>query len=90
MLKTVTIRVSGKVQGVWYRQGTREKARELGITGVVRNRPDGTVWITATGTDKQLEDLITWCHSGPPKARVMQVETSPEILQEFESFEILR
>lgn len=89
MLKTVTIRVSGKVQGVWYRQSTREKARELGITGVVRNRPDGTVWITATGTDNQLEDLITWCRSGPPKARVMQVETSPETLQEFESFEIL-
>lgn len=90
MLQTLSIVVSGKVQGVYYRQSTREKARELGITGYVQNMPDGTVLIIATGTAEQAEALIKWCYSGPPRADVELVTATPIPLQTFEYFSIRR
>lgn len=90
MLQTISIVVSGKVQGVYYRQGTREKARELGITGCVENKADGTVFILATGTEEQLQSLVTWCHTGPPRAAVKNVLVEKQNLQTFESFFISR
>jgi len=86
----MTIHVIGKVQGVWYRQGTKEKAEELGITGTVQNLPDGSVYIIATGMPAQLESLVSWCRMGPPRARVLSVETTDAGPQVFESFTILR
>ena len=82
--------MSGKVQGVWYRQGTKDKAQELGITGTVQNLPDGSVRIMATGTPNQLESLVSWCRTGPPRAKVLSVETTDAEPQVFESFTILR
>ncbi|MEI9808619.1 MAG: acylphosphatase [Bacteroidota bacterium] len=73
MLKTVSIIVTGKVQGVFYRQSTKEKATSLHITGEVKNMPDDTVHIIATGTGEQIEQLVSWCKQGPPKARVASV-----------------
>ncbi|HEX4875864.1 MAG TPA: acylphosphatase [Chitinophagaceae bacterium] len=89
-MKTLSIIVTGKVQGVWYRQGTREKAISLGITGVVRNEPDGSVFIIATGTDAQLEDFISWCRQGPPRAQVNNLEVKDLPLQHFDKFVIER
>lgn len=89
-MKTLSIIVTGKVQGVWYRQGTREKAISLGITGVVRNEPDGSVFIVATGTDAQLEDFISWCRQGPPRAQVNNLEVKDLPLQKFDKFVIER
>ena len=90
MLKTVSITVSGKVQGVYYRQSTKEKARELNITGEVRNMPDDSVSIIATGTVEQLDQLIEWCSIGPPRARVMGVVTKELDLRVFEKFNVVR
>jgi acylphosphatase len=90
MQKTISIIVSGKVQGVYYRQSTKEKARELNITGEVRNLPDDSVSIIATGTAEQLDQLIEWCSIGPPRARVMGVVTKELTLQAFEKFNIVR
>ncbi|HVZ56206.1 MAG TPA: acylphosphatase [Chitinophagaceae bacterium] len=87
---TYRLLVTGKVQGVFYRQSTREKARELGLTGTVRNLPDGRVEIIATGTQTQLEQLRTWCRQGPPRALVTDIEASPLPLQSFDSFTIIR
>jgi acylphosphatase len=90
MLKTISLVVHGKVQGVFFRQSTREEALRLGITGHVRNASDGTVRITATGTEDQLHALAEWCRTGPPRARVEKVEIaslSPEL---FSSFRIAR
>lgn len=90
MQKTISIIVSGKVQGVYYRQGTKEKAVELGITGHVKNLRDGTVHIIATGTAEQLLLLTEWCKIGPSKAIVKSVQTTELPRQEFESFAIVR
>lgn len=68
------LRVKGRVQGVFYRQTTKEKARELGIKGWVANVVDGSVAIEALGYGPALEELISWCRQGPPSAKVDSVE----------------
>jgi acylphosphatase len=75
---------------VYYRQCTKEKAIELGITGHVKNLRDGTVHITATGTEEQLSLLKEWCRKGPANAVVTTIETSELTLQEFNGFAIVR
>ncbi len=90
MLHTISIIVNGKVQGVFFRQGTREKAVELGITGYVQNQPGGTVFILATGTTEQLDTFTRWCRQGPPRANVSGIQTAMEELQLFDSFSIRR
>lgn len=90
MQKTITILVKGKVQGVFFRQSTREKALSLGITGRVRNQPDETVLIIASGTTAQLSELAQWCCEGPPKARVTAVDVNEIPTQQFDSFTIER
>jgi len=66
--------VHGRVQGVFFRASTEEKARSLGITGWVRNCPDGKVEIHAEGPREPLDQLIAWCHVGPPRAEVQKVD----------------
>jgi acylphosphatase len=88
MLQTISIIVRGKVQGVYYRQSTKEKAIELNVTGIVRNLPDGAVHILASGTDDQLNALIEWCWQGPRRARVTDVQHEICALQPFDSFKI--
>lgn len=90
MLVTYSIIVSGKVQGVFYRQSTREKATTIGITGTVENLSNGEVKIIATGTKEQIETLIQWCRQGPPKAIVTTVEIAELPLQSFGQFSIKR
>ncbi len=88
-LARVHIYVSGRVQGVFYRSNTRRKALELGITGWVRNLPDGRVEIVAEGEREKLLSLIEWCRRGPPLARVEDLEVIWEKPRgEFESFTI--
>jgi len=90
MLQTIEINVSGRVQGVFYRQSTKEKAVELGIKGKVMNLDNGNVKIIATGTKEQLNKLIDWCKTGPPKARVTNVDVQELPLRSFEDFSIVR
>jgi len=67
---TCTIRVRGRVQGVYFRGSTAEEARSLQLAGTVRNLQDGSVEVVATGPRERLERLIDWCRRGPPAARV--------------------
>jgi len=72
--------VSGKVQGVWFRAATCERALALGLRGHARNRDDGTVEVLAAGEPAALESLAQWLRTGPPLARVEGVsraEASP-------------
>lgn len=70
----VEMKISGRVQGVWFRGSTLERARQLGVTGWVRNLPDGRVEVTAEGTRARLMDLLAFCREGPPAARVDDVD----------------
>lgn len=90
MLQTIKILVTGKVQGVFYRQATREKARELGLSGQVRNLENGEVEIITTGTESQIEQLVTWCFQGPPRAIVTHVQKHPLPAQRFSDFYIIK
>jgi acylphosphatase len=90
MLKTVSIKVSGKVQGVFYRQSAKEKGLQLGINGKVMNLDNGDVHIIATGPGEQLEKFIEWCRQGPSRARVSQLTVEETSLQQFNSFHIER
>lgn len=90
MLQTISITVSGKVQGVYFRQSTKEKAVLLGLTGFVKNLPDKTVHVTATGVKELLDELVAWCRQGPPHAQVMDVLVQELPLQLFEKFSIQR
>jgi acylphosphatase len=74
-IKRVVLIVHGRVQGVFYRDSTMRKARELGLTGTVRNLPEGSVEIVAQGPGPALDDLILWAHEGPPAAVVSEVQT---------------
>lgn len=90
MQKTISITVSGKVQGVNYRASARDVATELGVLGYVRNLSNGDVYLVATGNEEQLQKLIKWCHRGPAPARVIDVVTTELPAQLFDSFAILR
>jgi acylphosphatase len=65
--------VSGRVQGVWYRESCRREAERLGVGGWVRNRPDGRVEIEAEGPRSAVDALLTWATHGPPRAIVDRV-----------------
>lgn len=76
MKKQIRIKVTGKVQGVFYRKYTYQKAAELGITGFVKNMPDDSVYIEAYGDDDVLSLFVDWCYTGSPKAQVENVEVN--------------
>jgi acylphosphatase len=90
MIQTISIQVIGKVQGVFFRQSTHDKAVQLGITGWVQNQPDGSVYITATGEPEQLDELLAWCRQGPPKAQVVKVQVQQFPPELFDGFYIRR
>lgn len=70
--------VTGKVRQVGFRDFTVRKARELGVTGWVRNRADGSVEIMAAGNDDAVAALVEACREGPPLARVDNIESYAE------------
>jgi acylphosphatase len=74
-MRRIKIVVQGRVQGVFYRDSTRRKAKELGLVGTVRNLPDGSVEIVAEGPTADLEALVQWCRLGPPAAEVKDART---------------
>jgi acylphosphatase len=90
MLKTINILVTGKVQGVFYRQSARQLAHELGISGTIKNCADGSVNIRATGTGVQLEHFTNWCRKGPARAVVAEIIIESVSLVEYTGFVIIR
>lgn len=81
--------VSGKVHGVFFRAHTAERARELGITGWVRNWPDGRVEAVFEGEKEKVKEMVEWTKKGPPVARVNNIDIEWQEYQgEFENFEI--
>ena len=89
MKKFVKIKVFGQVQGVCFRENTKRKAIELGLVGLVCNESDGTVYIEAEGEEKDLKELIKWCHQGPKFAQVERAEVEEhDELKNYSEFKI--
>ncbi len=87
----VHLRIEGRVQGVFFRASAQEEAGRLGLKGWVRNFPDGSVEVVAEGERKKIDDLVGWCHHGPPGARVNNVRLQWDDFQnEFPDFRIRR
>ncbi len=83
-----SIRISGHVQGVFFRAETQQMARELKLTGWVRNNDNGTVQIHAEGDEASLKELEEWCNHGPSGAQVDSVICVDANDEGCESFEI--
>ena len=70
--------MSGRVQGVFYRDSCRQMARRLGVRGSVRNRHDGSVEVVAEGDRDAVDMLLAWCREGPPRANVTGLAITDE------------
>lgn len=87
-VKHLDIRVTGMVQGVFFRASTLRMARELGVTGTVRNEIDGSVFIEAEARDTVLKRFVDWCRHGPANARVRRIETEESEPRGYREFTI--
>ncbi len=73
-MKAVAVRVSGSVQGVYYRASARLEGERLGLRGWIRNERDGGVTLHLQGDPAVVDAMLGWCRLGPPAARVSRVE----------------
>ncbi len=80
--------ISGRVQGVFYRASTRDKAVELGLSGWVRNLPDGRVEALFQGDEEKVKEMIAWCERGPSYSSVSNIDVEfgevSDLMQGFE------
>ena len=77
----VRIRVTGRVQGVWFRASAEREAARLGVAGFARNERDGSVVVEAEGLAVAVDAMVAWCRVGPPRAEVVgaTVESLPPL-----------
>jgi acylphosphatase len=84
-----TLRIKGRVQGVFFRQSAKLEAVRLGLTGWIRNCPNGEVSATAEGARDRVGEFVAWCRIGPPHARVSEVEVRESAATgEFSEFQV--
>ena len=88
MNKLVKLIIRGKVHGVGFRFSCMEAAYRFSVSGFVKNKSDGSVYIEAEGTEENLNRFIEWCHKGPTWARILKVEVEYGDLKNYKSFEI--
>lgn len=86
----MSIKIDGKVQGVFFRASTKEKADELNLKGTVRNEANGSVYVEVEGIDKDLETFIAWCKHGPRLARVERCDVTENKPKGFTNFTITK
>jgi acylphosphatase len=88
--KRVQLIVRGRITGVFFRAATQREARRLGITGWVRNRPDGNVEIVAEAEEDAIREMVSWAQHGPSAARVDDVDVRwRSYTGEFSDFRIV-
>lgn len=88
MKKHFKLKITGKVQGVWYRASAKEMANQYNVNGFVKNMEDGSVYAEVEGNPLDLKRLIDWFWKGPEQARVNQVFVQEGPISGFDSFEI--
>ena len=89
-MRRVRARVSGRVQGVFFRTSCAERAEALGLSGWIRNASDGAVEVVFEGEDAGVKAMLAWCREGPPNAQVDGVEVVAETPTGAEGFRITR
>jgi acylphosphatase len=88
-LERAHVLVSGQVQGVFFRDSTRQKAEELGLAGWVKNVPDGQVEALFEGPSESVREMVDWCKEGPQRASVENVDVDFESAGgDLETFEV--
>lgn len=88
-IKRVHAFISGWVQGVFYRSSTKSEAMSMGLTGWVRNLPDGRVELVVEGAPSTVDKLLQWCYKGPDYSRVDKIEVQEETpTKEFDDFSV--
>ncbi len=86
----VYVIIYGKVQGVWFRYNTKNKANELGLYGWVKNIDDDKVEAVFEGEEQKIYSIIEWCSKGPPKAKVNKIEIfKKKYEKEYNNFSII-
>jgi acylphosphatase len=81
--------VSGRVQGVWFRDSCERVASDHGVAGWVRNLPDLRVEAALEGAPAAVDAVVAWCHDGPPRAEVRSVEVTDEPPEGETSFRVI-
>ena len=87
-MKCIHIIVSGRVQGVFFRDNARKKALELGLKGYAKNLPDGNVEVVAQGDEEKINELVEFIRKGPGIARVEDMRIRQKEPENFKNFEI--
>ena len=87
-MRTVSIHVTGRVQGVFFRKYTIAAAKKFGIVGFVKNTSNGSVYIEAEGSKAVIIEFIKWCHKGSPASKVEKVEITELTLVNYSGFKI--
>ena len=87
-MKTLKIKVTGTVQGVFFRKFVKENADELGVRGYVRNMEDGSVEIVIEGRDERVNEMLARCKKGPSHSEVSEVEVEEIKHQGFDGFKV--
>jgi acylphosphatase len=89
-MQTVHLIISGKVQGVFFRETSRKIAEKLNIKGWIKNIPEEKVEALITGDEKNVSDFIKWCKTGPERAQVKEVIVTKQPETFFDKFEVKR
>ncbi len=84
------VRVRGRVQGVWFRAWTKAEAEARGLSGWVRNEPDGSVAALIAGPEEAVRAMVAALHGGPPRARVDAVEVEAAEAPEVSGFHVVK
>jgi len=88
-MKCLHIIISGRVQGVFFRQNAKNKALELGLKGYARNLEDGTVEVVAQGDEIKLKEMVEFIRKGPGISKVNDIKMRSKELENFNNFEII-
>ena len=89
-MKAIHLVIHGRVQGVFFRKCTFDKANEIGLKGMVRNLPNGDVEIVVEGDENMLKEFVKWCYKGSPASKVEKIELIDVAIFGYEKFAIER
>ena len=89
-MKHIKIKITGKVQGVFFRVSTKAVANQMGVKGLVKNEKDGSVYVEAEGDETTLSIFLEWCNEGPDKSIVENVVVEDGEVKNYRNFEVVK